>query len=152
MLVFCNYLAAHIMMWKLTFAPFFLSLEFRMLVLNLRLDDCFPWCVLHRGFGWGTPTLLYFFRLFNRANLQALVAPDALILLDKGVLKPLFIFFHTYCGFRTNRITRRAATAVFFSFVKNWYIFHCVFPFYYLLFNHPAVWMESRKENGMDGF
>lgn len=24
------------------------------MVLNLRLDDVFPWCVLHRGFGWGT--------------------------------------------------------------------------------------------------
>lgn len=79
-----------------------------------------------------------FLCFLDRANLQAHPAPYTNLLIDLWVLKPFFIFLHIYCGFRTNRITRRAATAVFFSFVKNWYIFHCVFPLCSMLYVFSA--------------
>ena len=68
--------------------------------------------------------------LLDWTHLQAHAASDTNVLINLRVFKPLFIFFHYNCPLRAYCIACRAATAVFFSFVKNWYIFHCVFPFY----------------------
>ena len=70
-----------------------------------------------------------FLCLLDRANLQTHPAPYTNTLIDLRVLKSLFIFYHFNGRLRAYRIARCAATAVFFSFVKNWYIFHCCFSF-----------------------
>ena len=78
-------------------------------------------------------TLLY---LLNRAYLQTHTTPYTNLLIDLRVLKPFLVFFHSYRPFGAYRITRCAATAIFFSGEKNWYIFHCCFvPFCGVLIN-----------------
>ena len=97
--------------------------------------------------------------LFYRADLQTHPAPYTNLLIDLRVLKSFLVFFHSYRPFGAYCVACRATTAIFFSGEKNWYIFHRVFSFFIIfsipLFhssNHPVVWVESRNENGLDGF
>ena len=94
--------------------------------------------------------------LLDRAYLQTHTTPYTNLLIDLRILKSFLIFFHTYCGFGTNRITRCAATAVFFSGEKNRYIFHCVFSFFIIFFYSTILlcpphffYRKSRNENVM---
>ena len=62
---------------------------------------------------------------------------NALTSVDSRVIKPLFISKHRNrcCG--TNRITGCATATVFFTRVKNWYIFHQQFTSLFII-NAPS--------------
>lgn len=70
-----------------------------------------------------TQRICMFICYFYWTDLQAHITLYALFLINLRILKPFFIFVHTYCFLGTYRIAGCAATAFFFSLVKNWYWF-----------------------------
>ena len=97
----------------------------------------------HKGAGSASPRRLY------RANPYTTSTPNTQVWIYNRIIKSLFIRLHGNSGFRANRITGRAATAIrllgvedwdgFGSFVHNDHSSHPVFLRWLgiILFNSP---------------
>ena len=83
--------------------------------------------------------------LLNRTHLQTPVTSYTNIFVDLWVLKPLFIFFHANRPFRAYRITRCAATAVFFAREKSRY-FIILLHLFYLFFSSTTAIPQTRGD------
>ena len=66
----------------------------------------------------------YLVLALERTYLQATITPDTFFLINLRILKAFLIFHHRNWFLRTDGITGCTSTALFFSFIQNWYFFH----------------------------